>query len=308
MSASAEHSQAARFDWWAVARRTGKGVISDRATGLAAEMAFFALLSFVPLLVAFGAALGYLERIVGTGEVRQIEGVVLDTLSFVLSPEATQEVFGPLVRALLYEQRGGFAITSLAATLWLASRVFTATIRALDLAFDEEERRNPFVTRGLAVLFALGAVVVTVTTLGLMVVGPLFGGGHAIAAWLGLGEAFAFVWSIGRWPLVVAVLVGFLVVLYQYGPYGRRPWRACLAGAAVGVTGWILASLGFRAYLAAGLGMDTDLTQEAAAAAALAVFGAIVVSVLWVYVSSIVILVGGEFAAQVTQELGAQDG
>lgn len=290
----------AGYNPWEVLVRLWHEVINDRVTGLAAEMAFFAILSLLPLLVAVGAGLGYLERIIGADAVAQAEAAVIDGVAVVFGPELTADAIAPFVRGLLSEERGGLAVGSLVVTVYLASRVFTATIRALDLAYDIEERRGLLVQRGLAVLFAFGAVIVFVLMLAFMVVGPMLGGGRLLAERLGLGDAFAFAWSVGRWPLLVMLVVGFLSVLYRLGPHVDNRWRDCLPGAVLGVALWVLVTLGFRLYLEAGGGPQTPQFGEDEAALRVAgqLVGAVVASVLWLYLSSVAMLVGGELNAE----------
>lgn len=290
----------AGYNPWEVFVRLWHEVINDRVTGLAAEMAFFAILSLLPLLVAVGAGLGYLERIIGADAVAQAEAAVINGVAVVFGPELTADAIAPFVRGLLSEERGGLAVGSLVVTVYLASRVFTATIRALDLAYDIEERRGLLVQRGLAVLFAFGAVIVFVLMLAFMVVGPMLGGGRLLAERLGLGDAFAFAWSVGRWPLLVMLVVGFLSVLYRLGPHVDNRWRDCLPGAVLGVALWVLVTLGFRLYLEAGGGPQTPQFGEDEAALRVAgqLVGAVVASVLWLYLSSVAMLVGGELNAE----------
>lgn len=283
-----------------VAVRLWRAVVDDRVGGLAAEMAFFALLSLVPLLVAIGAALGYLERLIGAEQVARAEEGVIAALRVVFSPELTQDVIAPLVQGLLSQQRTGLALGSLVVTVYLSSRVFTATIRALDLAYNVDDPRGLLVQRGLALAFMVAAVVVAVLTLALMVVGPLLGTGGEIADTLGLGPAFALAWSIGRWPLLVAVVVGFLVLLYRLGPAVDNRWRDCVPGAVLGVVLWAFASVGFRVYLEVGGGPQAPQfgQEEEALRLAGSVVGAVVAAVLWIYVSAASILVGGELNAE----------
>ncbi|HVL97874.1 MAG TPA: YihY/virulence factor BrkB family protein [Egibacteraceae bacterium] len=290
----------AGYNPWEVAVRLWRAVVKDRVTGLAAEMAFFALLSLVPLLVAIGAGLGYLERIIGREQVAEAQATVIDALSVVFSPDLTREVIAPFVEGLLTQERTGLALGSLAVTLYLSSRVFTATIRALDLAYNVEDRRGLLAQRGLAVLFAVAAVVVFVLMLGFLVVGPLFGGGRVLAERLGFGRLFAFAWALGRWPLLVVLVIGFLALLYRLGPQVDNRWRECLPGAVLGVVLWVLVSLGFRLYLDAGGGVQTPQfgEEEEALRAAGRVVGAVVASVLWIYLSGVAILVGGELNAE----------
>jgi membrane protein len=287
---------------WEVTVRTGRAIIDDRVPGLAAEMAFFALLSLVPLIVAAGAGLGFLERVVGADRIARSEQAIIEGLSVVFSPELTDEVLDPFVRGLLSQQRGGLALGSLLITLYLSSRVFTATVRALDLAYDSPERRGALAQRAVAVGFALLAVFVLVTTLVVMIVGPLLGGGEVLARRLRLGDLFQLMWTIGRWPVLIAIVVGFFALVYKYGPNQDHRWRDCLPGAVLGVLLWIVASLGFRLYLELG-GPQTprfDPEQEALAAAGRMV-GALIAAVLWLYVSGMSILIGGELNAELAK-------
>jgi membrane protein len=280
-----------------VAVRAGRSGGEVRVVGLAAEMSFFALLSVAPLLIAVGAGLGYLERFIGRDEIQEIEETVVAGLDFVFATEAIQ----PLVHGLLHQQRGGFAVGGLLVTLWLSSRVFTATIRALDLAYAVEERRSLPQQRALALAYALAAVVVVVLTLGLIVVGPLFGGGRALADWLRLGEAFAFLWVVGRWPVVFLIVVAFLTWLYRFGPNVVNTWRDCVPGAVLGVILWLLASVALRVYLQTTGDPSFATPEEEAIAAAGQVFGALVAVVVWTFVSSASILAGGIVNAELAK-------
>lgn len=290
----------AGYNPWEVIVRLWRGVVQDRVSGLAAEMAFFALLSFVPLLVAVGAGLGYMERVIGEEQVRQAETAIIGGVAVVFSPDLTSEVIAPLVQGLLSQQRGGLAVGSLVVTIYLASRVFTATIRALDLAYRVENQRGLVQQRALAVLLSLAAVIVFVLMLAFLVVGPLLGGGRALSAQLGLGDVFATLWAVGRWPLLVVCVVGFLSLLYRVGPHVDHRLRDCLPGAVLGVVLWVLVSVGFRLYLEVG-GPQTpqfgDQEEEALRVAGRMV-GAVVAAVLWIYLSGVTMLVGGELNAE----------
>lgn len=184
-------------------------------------------------------------------------------------------------------------------SLYLASRVFTATIRALDLAYDVTERRGLVVQRLLALGFAVGFVVAVTVTLTLMVVGPLLGSAQSLATRFGLGSAFELAWSVGRWPLLLVIVVAFLACVYRYGPAVDHHWRDCVPGAVLGVVLWLLASAAFRLYLQVGGGETATFIPENAAVALVArVVGAMVATILWTYLTGFAILVGGELNAE----------
>lgn len=290
------------YNPWEVAFRVWRSVVNDRVTGLAAEMAFFALLSLVPLIVAIGSALGYLERFVGEEQVAAVEATAIEALVVVFRPETARDVLAPFVSGLLSQERTGLALTSLLVTVYLASRVFTATIRALDLAYNVEDRRGLLAQRGLSVLFAIAAVIVFVLTLTLTVVGPLLGGGQVLAERLGFGDVFALLWAVARWPVFVVVVVGFLAALYRVGPHVDNRLRDCLPGAALGVVLWIVVSVGFRVYLEVGGPQAPQFgEEEEVLAAAGRLVGALVATVLWIYLSGVAILVGGELNAELAK-------
>ncbi len=278
--------------------------VNDRVSGLAAEMAFWALLSLVPLLVTFGATMGYLEDLLGADTVLRGANAVIRGLAVIFSPRLTNQVLAPFLRALLTQERGGLALGGALVTLYLASRVFSATIRSLDTAYGVTERRGLVIQRLLSIGLAAGFIVVVVLTLLLMVVGPLLGTGQTLADRFGLGGLFQALWGIGRWPLLVGIVIAFLTCVYRLCPNVNFGWRACLPGAVLGVALWILASVGFRVYLAAG-GGDSVLadTQDVAVALVGRVIGTLVATIVWTYLTGFAILVGGELNAELCREV-----
>lgn len=286
---------------WIVAVDVIRHSVEDRVAGLAAEMAFWALLSFFPLVVTITALLGYAERFTGPEELAAGRDAIVAALGVVFSGDLTRDVIGPFITGLLSRESGGVALAGLVVSLYLASRVFTATIRSLDLAYRVPERRGIVIQRLLAVAFAIGFVVVAVLSVLLMVVGPLFGTGQALATRLGLGNTFAVMWSVFRWPVLLAIMVGFLACVYRYGPNVANRFRHCLPGALLGVTLWTLASLGLRLYLQAGGSGATmiDFDDEAVALVSRAV-GTLLAMMLWVFVTGFAILVGGELNAEIS--------
>jgi membrane protein len=283
--------------------RIVQGFLEVRVMGLAAEMTYYAILSFFPLIGALGASLGFLERWVGPAAVEEIEAAILVTLQTVFSPEATAEVIAPMVEGLLQQERAGFAIGSFIVSLLLASRVFRSAIHTLDVAYHVEERRGTVGLWTLGFLFSLGAIVTAVTVLFMVVVDPLLGGGRVIAEWLGLGAAFETTWAIARWPVVFLIATAFLSVLYRVGPNVRNSWRQSIPGAVFGVIALILVAVGFRLYLEL-TGLESPAIQDADAAVAVGaqVIGAILAALLWLWLSGTVLLTGGVINAEIARE------
>jgi membrane protein len=187
------------------------------------------------------------------------------------------------------------AIGGLLAAWWLSSHLFMATSHALDYAYGVRDRRPTLVQRFIALGFALGSVAVVALTVELMVTGPLGDPDGAVARRLGIGPVYSVGWSILRWPVLLVTVIGFLVCLYRFSPNVRQSWAECLPGACAGAVLWILAAAAFR--LAATLGLHSS-AGVAADDPTVAVIGqavnAVVATVLWAYLASVAILVGGE--------------
>lgn len=284
---------------WELPVRLARSCAEDRVPGLAAEMAFYALLALVPLLVAVGAGLGTLESLLASERIEGIQGSVVGVLAQILGPGLANETFRPLVRGLLSQQRSGLALTGLVIALYLASRVVGVALLALDIAYNAPDGRGALTRRLLGVVYAALGVVVVVLTFALAIAGPLLGGGEALAYRLGYGDAFALAWQIARWPVLVAVVVGFFVLVYRLGPNVQQRWRDCLPGAMLALVLWLAVSLGLRLYLQLTGGVQSpSFPDEEAVAAAGQMVSALIALVLWIYLSAMTMLVGGEFNAE----------
>lgn len=257
----------------------------DRVSGLAAEMAFFGILSFFPLLLTVAASLGWLDALAGGEVAARAEEQIIDFMQRILSDDAETTI--DAVQNLFTDRSPGLATVTTFLALWSASRGFTALIRALDLAYDLDERRSYVRLRAIALGLALGTIVVMAVTLTMLVVGPLLGTGREVADQVGLGRAFATFWDWARWPVVLAVMVGWAAAVLHVAPNHRTPWRWDLPGAVLTAVSWALLSTGFRAYLAV-----AGQTNQV-----LGTLGGALIILVWLYLLAVGLLVGGEFNA-----------
>jgi membrane protein len=287
---------------WQLGIHVVRTALRHRVSGPAAEMSFFALLTLVPVTVAVGAALGLIERLVGPDKIARGQDAAISLVRVVISPRLTEGVVDPFVRAQLSQKSGGTAVGGLLLTWWLASQLFGATSRALDTAYHDRHQRQTFGQRLIALVFAVVSVVVVVLTLGVMVDAPFLDERRDLTGQLGMSRAAATAWFIGRWPVLVLVLVGFLLCLYRFAPSVRHAWHDLLPGAVLGVLLWILAAAAFRIYLAFGRGAPTGVVvdDERVVIVGRAV-GAVVATVLWTYFSSVAILLGNELNAELAR-------
>ena len=291
------------FNPWQVVADALHASVEHRVTGLAAEMAFFASLALIPFTFAFGAVLGFVEQWTSPDSTDDVEEVIAELMRIILGPDLVSDVAEPYVRAQLNQARGGLAIAGLVFGLWLASRVFLPAVHALDLANDVVEQRSALRRRAISVVLAVASLFVIVLQVLIQVFGPLLGNAREIANQFGLGDTFTVLWTAGRWPILALLVTGFLLAIYQLVPARRLGWRRSLPGAIVAMLVWIAVAAGFRAYLATGRSLGEGLSTATEATEALAsvsrALGTILATVVWVFLSSVAVLFGGEINAAI---------
>jgi len=131
----------------------------------------------------------------------------------------------------------------------------------------------------------LGLSVIVLTGVLLLVAGPPIGKG--IASLFGLGDIFALVWNIARWPVAFFFMVLTVALLYYFGPDAGQPFRWITPGGLIGVLLWVLASVIFRFYVSNFGSYDETYGS----------IGAVIVLLLYLYISSLTILFGAELNA-----------
>ncbi|HEX6425647.1 MAG TPA: YihY/virulence factor BrkB family protein [Acidimicrobiales bacterium] len=278
-----------------VVRRIALEWREDRVSGLAAEVAFFALLSLFPTLLAVTAALGSIEAVAGRDVAARAEAEVIDFLRRVLTDEAADTV--DAVEGLFRDSNPGIVTIGVVSALWAASRGFAAVVNALDVVYDLDDRRSYLVRRAVGLGLAVGTIAVTAVMLAMLVVGPLLGTGREIADDLGLGGAFATLWNWFRWPVAVSVMVAWAATVFHVGPNHRTPWRWDLPGAVLTAVAWALLSIGLRVYLSVAVGTDQVL----------GLLGGTLIVMLWFYLLAAGLLLGGELNAVLVARAGLRD-
>ncbi len=260
-------------------------VRKDRVAGLAAEIAFFAVLSIFPALLIAAGLLSYLEALVGAEVADRTEARVTDALGLVLTDRGAPVLDS--VEAVFEGEFGGLLTVAALGALVTLSGAWAVVVQALNLAYDSEEQRPWLRRRLLGLVLGLMTVVVVVVALAVVVVGPLLGRGADVADLVGLGPAFETFWDVARLPLLGVVLTAWLVLVFHLAPNRRTPWRASVPGALTTAVLWLAASAGFGLYLRT-IGAGNPL---------LGAFGGGVVVLTWVYLLALALLLGGELNA-----------
>ncbi len=279
--------------------RTIVDTVDDHVPGLAAEMAFFIVLSLPPLLLA--AVLGSVGFVVGdlpTAELEELQSEILSFMSTFLSESTVDEVLRVPVESLLREGRSDILSLGVVLTLWSASRATNVLLRTVTTAYDLEDQRPGWKRRLLALAITVLGVVLSVAVLPLLVVGPRLFASALEAA--GLGTGLVELWSVVYWSAVVVVVVVALTWLYHVAPGWYTPWRRDLPGAVLALVVWIAASWGLRIYVADLAGFAADDAFRGLAAP--------LVLLLWVYVSAIAVLLGAELNAEIERIWPSEEG
>ena len=283
----------------AVVVRAAHRFSAVRVPGLAAEMAYYLVLSLVPLVTALGASLGLVGGLLGEGSVQRMEQALTGAVEAVLGPDLADDAAVPLLEELLQQQQVGTALGGLAGALFLGSRAFRSAMRALGDAYQVEDRRGLVRLWGLALALTVAAVGVVTAVLGVVVVGPLLGGGRWLADRLGWSSAFEATWSLGRWPFVLLVCAALLVWLYQAGQQAETSWRDSVPGAVVATGALVVLLAGFRVYVDAGGSASPDVEGGPAAVQAAGRFiGTALALMLLAWAASLVVLLGGVLNAE----------
>jgi membrane protein len=270
--------------WWTTLTRVYDGVQEDRIVSTAGGVSFFMLLAIFPGLAGLISLYGL---IADSQSVTQH----IDLLSGIL-PEGGLQLLHTQLDKLTSEPAPRLGIASLVAlviSLWSANGGIKALFDALNIAYDEKEKRE-FITLNLVSLaLTLGAIGFMIASLLAITILP------KALAWAGRIDAGAMLdWL--RWPILLAVANLGIVILYRFGPSRSRPsrWRWITPGSAVATLAWIGISLLFSFYT--GHFGSYDRTYGS--------LGAAVGFMTWLWISTIVILIGAKLDA----ELARMDG
>jgi membrane protein len=275
--------------------RTVDRSIEHRLPGLAAEIAFWVLLSLPALLLATIATAGVLggER---THWREQLVDRATELATVALTPQTISETVEPVLRGLF--DQGGMGLVSFAflATVWTASRAVRVVLTTIAVTADAHHLRPGWMQRLLGFGLTIAALVTGIVLTPLLLAGPGFG--EQLAEVIGPEAAvLGPVWRIAYWPATaVAAMVG-LAVLYHLGVPGRTRWRHDLPGALLATAVWLLGSGGLRLYGAWVLDDESPYGPLAGP----------IVGLLWLWLTGLAVLVGAEFNAQVVRRRQLDD-
>jgi membrane protein len=275
-----------------IAKRTLVAFYDDQMTQHAGAMTYYSLMSLFPTLLLGVSLLGVVGQYPST----------YDAIIGYLRTVAPSDVVAPLDSSLRAGLRNkGTAATALAISavvaLYGTTGVLESCRRALNVVFEVHSGRSFLRRKAIDVLSTIIVMTLTLTSLVLVFVGGSFA--HDLLGFIGLGSTAAKVWSIARWP--AAVLIAMLVFSYLYyvtPDVQHRAFRWITPGAVVGVLLWLAASFGFSLYL----------SSIADATALYGAFTAAIVLVVWLWLTSVALLLGAELNAEIERSKELHEG
>lgn len=273
------------FAPWVLLKRTIAICMRYRVTGLAAEGAFFAVLSLPPLVFGLAGSIGYVVGSFGPETVEDVKQQIVELARQALTEDSVQRVIVPTLDAVIDQGRADIISIGFILALWSGSRALNVFIDTISIMYGMGGRRGIVKTRALS--FTMYVIVLAAS----VIVVPLVLAGPALVDQL-LPEDLDFLNAL-YWPAVVLSVSLFLTTLYHLAVPERTPWRHDLPGAFLALVLWIAGSYLLRYVLAESIGGTSIYGPLAAPIAVL----------LWLYLIVISLLVGAAFNASLDRWL-----
>ena len=278
-------------DWKASVKRAIKEFKDDRATLTSAGMAFYWFLSIFPAMLAFVGLLGLFNASQGA----------IDSITKVVQSALPGEASRTLVDAIKASQRADgslfAALVGIALALWSASSGMVGLQMGLNVAYDVQDDRKFVKKRLVAFQLMIAMLVLGGAATALIVFGaPL---GEALRDNLPFGSAFVVLWTVIRWAGGLVALTGLFATIYYLSPNRETPrWVWVSPGGILAALIWLAASLGFSFYVSS-FGKYSETYGSLAG---------VVVLLLWLYLTALAVILGGELNAELERQSAANSG
>jgi membrane protein len=254
-----------------------------RVFTVAAALAFYFLLSMVPLLLIFSSLLQFVP-------IPNVFDQLLDLMAEFV-PSDSMSFVEKILSGILDPGRGKLLSFGVLGYLWSASGGFSSLIESLDIAYDVPVSRSWWRdrVRALVLAFTSGGLV-AFSLLGIMV-GPRFG--HFLTEVFPIPPVFDHLWPVIQLIVTVVTFVAALEIVYYLGPNCRHSFLSTLPGAAFAIAIWFIGSAGLSYYL--GHLTNYNVTYGS--------MGAVIGLMLWFYLTALAILIGAEVNAELFKRI-----
>jgi len=271
--------QLREVDYKAVGKEVVHEFSDDDVTGMAAQAAYQIVFSLPPLLIFFAALSGLVARYTGVDVFAQLLSLAQEGL-----PASVYDTVEIILGGIQDQSSAGLLSFGFVLAIWSASGALNTMISLFNRAYDVADSRGFVKKRLLSIGLTIGLAVLVIGAFVLFVFGQRIGLWIANSA--GLGNTFTLVWNIVRWPAIVIFMMLALAILYWAGPAIQQTFRWISPGAIFATLLWLVATFGFSLYL-----------NFSDPGSAYGILGGLVVLLLFLYVSSIVLLLGCEVNA-----------
>jgi membrane protein len=250
-------------------------IAEDDLPGLSAQLAYFFLLSLFPLLIFLFTLLPYLPI--------HHQDILVTIRGF--APAEAMDLIEKNLMDILKHRHGGLLSIGVIGTIWSASNGLSAIVTAFNKAYNVKESRSFIVSRAMAVLLTIGMIVVIIVAIVL----PVFGKGIGLFLFskFGFSNQFLNLWNALRWVISAVILFLIFTALYWIAPNIKLKCRSVFPGAGFSTVGWIVSSFALSFYVG-------NFGHYSIAYGSI---GAIIVLMIWLYITAFIIILGGEINA-----------
>jgi membrane protein len=268
--------------WKDVILRLYNDISDHRILALAAGMTYYSLLAIFPAIAAIVAIYGlFSDPSSITKHLDQLGGFLPDGAINVAREQLTR------VSAKGAQTLGLTFLVGLGVSLWSANAAMKSMIDTLNIVYGEQEKRGLIKLNVISLCFTICGIVFMLAALGSIIVIPV------ILEYVGLSDLGDLLVRIGRWPAMLLILTIALSVIYRYGPSRQAAqWRWITWGSALAAMLWLGVS-GLFSWYAASFGNFNETYGS---------LGAVIGFMTWLWISAIVILVGGEINAEMEHQ------
>ena len=267
------------LSWKELFKRTFKGAYNDNLLDLAAQQAYYFFFALFPAILTLISIASFFP----------IANLVDESISMLgrVAPQEVLTIIGDQMKKISQANKGGVLTFAFLLTLWSTSSAMVSIVTTLNAAYGITEGRPLWKVRLTALALTIGMSIFILVSMALVLVGPTFA--EHLANRMHLGPAFKWTWWILQWPVVFALVVTGIGIVYYFAPDAEQDWVWITPGAVLATVLWVLVSLAFKLYISYfGNYNETYGTVSA-----------FIVLLTWFYLSGLAILVGAEMNAEI---------
>jgi membrane protein len=267
---------------FATLRRTVTEFQEDNLSDWAAALTYYGLLSLFPMLIALVSIIGLF------GDPQSTTQTVTDIVTRIGPESGAQTFAGPIKSITSNRSSAGILfVLGIAIAVWSASGYVGAFIRASNVIYESPEGRPFWKLRPLQLAVTLVMVIlIAIVLLALVLTGPVV---RAVADPIGVGNTAITIWNYAKWPILAALFVLMIDLLYYSSPNAKlRGFVWLTPGALLALVLWALASVGFAIFVANFGSYDKTYGT----------LGGVVVLLIWMWITNLAILLGHELNAE----------